>query len=378
MTWSGWAHQKFEFRKVKWPTYEEGETLEQITGGQLELSAFTDLKVDGSLTFEGLEVPDDRDLVRIYYGYSDASGEQPMKPLATLMFSVSKPNYEGIIVSDKMDCRSLLSILSSKSYGAPFTVPTGTQAIQKAIELTESLGLRVNNPDPSAYAIREQHTFKESEANYLTIVNWLLDVAGYSSAWINAYGVVQMTPYIEPTERLASLTLVDDKQSILYPELPKQSDCADTPNVVKLYFDTDEETFIASATNNDPSNRVSTVVRGYEVTYAETVSELAGETQEERLANLKAMARQKLIDKSSDIECVEGKCQYVEGLVPNNAMEIDYSLGDLTWHGALTNVSIDLIETIPATFKARRFLRNDLYIEIDGYVLQKRECKNEH
>lgn len=367
--WSGWAHQRFSFRRVKWPTWEEGEEYTQITGGQLELSAFTDLKVDGLLTFEGLEVPDDHDLVRIYHGHSDSSGEQPMEPLATLMFSVSKPTYEGVTVSGKLDCRSMLSILASKSYGAPFTIAAGTQAVQKAIELTESLGLRVNNPDPSAYTIREAHTFKEEDANYLSIVNWLLDAAGYSSAWVDAYGIVQMTPYIEPTERKVSLTLADDEHSIMYPELSRQSDYSDTPNVVRLRYETDEETLIASATNVDPNSRASLPSRGYEVTHRESVSELAGDTQAKRLANLTLMAKQRLIDRSSDIEYVEGKCQYVEGLAPNNALGIDYARANIEWKGALTNVSISLTKSMPASFKARRFVRTGLLIEVSYSAL---------
>lgn len=367
--WSGWAHQRYSFRKVKWPTWEEAEEYTQITGGQLELSAFTDLKVDGELTFEGLEVPDDHDLVRIYHGYADSNGEQPMKPLATLMFSVAKPIYEGVTVSGKLECRSLLAVLSSKCYGAPFTIEAGTQAVQKAIDLTESLGLRVNNPDPSAYTIREAHTFKEEDANYLSIVNWLLDAAGYSSAWVDAFGIVQMTPYVEPTERKAALTLADDEGSIMYPELVRQSDYGDTPNVVRLCYETDEETLTASATNVDSSHRASLPSRGYEVTCRESVSELAGDTQAERLANLKSMAKQKLIDKSSDIEHVEGRCQYVEGLAPNNAIGIDYARADLEWRGAITNVNLKLDKSMPADFKARRFVRTGLLVEVSSSAI---------
>lgn len=367
--WSGWAHQRLSFRRVIWPTWEEAEEYTQITGGQLELSAFTDLKVEGSLTFEGLEVPDDHDLVRIYHGYADSSGEHEMEPLATLMFSVAKPTYEGMTVSGKLDCRSTLSILASKSYGAPFTIAAGTQAVQKAIELAESLGLRVNNPDPSAYTIREAHTFREEEANYLTIVNWLLSAAGYSSAWVDAYGIVQMTPYIEPTERTAALTLADDERSIMYPELSRQSDYSDTPNVVRLCYETDEETLIASAANVDPNSRASLPSRSYEVTHSETVTELAGDTQSDRLENLKALAKQKLIDKSSDIEYVEGRCQYVEGLQPNNAIQIDYARADLEWNGALTNVNLKLDKSMPADFKARRFVRTGLLVEVSGSAI---------
>lgn len=361
--WSGWAHQRLSFRRVKWPTWEEGEEYGQITGGNLELSAFSDLKVDGSLNFEGVEAPDDRDLVRVYYGYSDSTGEQPMRALATLVFSVSKPTHEGVTVSGKLECRSTLSILAGRNYGAPFAVPAGTKAVQKAVELVESLGLRTNNPDPSAYEVKGCHTFKEDEADYLTIVNWLLDAAGYSSAWVDAYGVVQMTPYVEPTARASSLSLADDAASILYPELSRESDWADTPNVVRLYYETEDESLRASASNVDPAHAASLPSRGYEVTYRETVGELAGDTRAERLENLKALARQKLVDKSSGVEYVEGKCQYVEGLAPNAAIEIDYARAGLEWRGAVTNVSVDLSAAMPAKFKARRFVRSGLEVE---------------
>lgn len=361
--WDGWAHVRFEFRRVVWPTWEEAESYRHITGGHIELSAFTDLKAEGSLTFEGFEIPDDHDMVRVYHGHSTSAGEQPLKPLATLMFSVSEPTYDGAAVSGKLACRSVLSVLASRKYGAPFTVAAGTQAVQKAIELTESLGLRVNNPDPSAYTVREAHTFNEYEADYLTIVNWLLGAAGYSSAWVDAYGIVQMTPYVEPTERKAAVRLADDESSVMYPKLSRQSDWADTPNVVRLCYETDEETLVASASNIDPNSRASLPSRGYEVTCSDSVSELAGDTQEERVANLAAMASRKLLDKSSDIEYVEGKCQYIDGLAPNNAMEIDYARADLEWKGALTNVSVELSNAMPVEFKARRFVRTGLLVE---------------
>lgn len=366
MSWAGWAHQQFHFRRVSWPSFEEGAEWAQITGGNVEMSAFSDLKVTATLDFDGVEAPDDRDLVRIYYSYTLSNGERIMNPLATLMFSVTEPKINGMRVSGSMDCQSLLSVLSSKHYGEPFTVKAGTQVVQRAINLAESLGLRVNNPDPSAYTLKSDHTFDADESNYLTIINWLLNTAGYSSAWVDSMGVIQFTPYVEPTERKVSITLADDKNSILMPELVKRSDYAETPNVVRLCYATDEETLTATATNVDESSRASLPVRGFEKTYFESISELDGDTQEERLANLESKAKQTLIDKSSDIEYVDGSCQYTPELQPNNALSIDYVRAGLLWNGALTNVKVSLSKGMPTDFSARRFIRSDLKISIDG------------
>ena len=371
--WSGWAHERYVFRRVRWPSWEEGEDWTQITGGKVEFSAFSDLKVTGSLSFEGAEVPDDNDLVRIYYGHTDSSGEERLAPLATMLFSAPQPEYDGMTVNGTLDCQSALAILAAKSYGAPFTVSAGTKAVQKAMELVESLGLRVNNPDKSAYVLGSDHTFTTDESNYLTIVNWLLTAANYSSAWVDAYGIVQMTPYIEPLERPVTITLADDESSILFPELVKRNDYTDTPNVVRLSYETDAETLVASASNVDPNSRASLMVRKYEVTCSESVSELAGDTVKERLANLKSLALQKLIDKSSGIEYIDGKCQYCDGLEPNNAIRVDYVRAGIDWSGAITNVSVSLELGMPAAFSARRFLRAGFKIEAAGEILWQSE-----
>ena len=374
--WSGWAHERFVFRRVRWPSWEEAEDWVQITGGELEFSAFSDLKVTGSLSFDGVEIPDDSDLVRIYYGYSDSADSQTFEPLATLLFSAPEPAYDGMTSSGTLECQSMISVIAAKSYGAPFTITAGTPAVQKAVELVQSLGLRVNNPDKSVYTVNADHTFGTEDANYLTIVNWLLEAAGYSSVWVDAYGVVQMTPYVEPLERPVSITLADDAASIMYPEITRRSDYSETPNVVRLAYETDAEALVATASNIDADSRSSLAVRKYEITYTESISELSGEIAEDRLESLKALALQKLVDKTSGIEYVDGSCQYVRGLEPNNAIRIDYVRAGIDWSGAITNVNVKLELGLPAGFSARRFVRRGFKTEVTGQILWEAEVNS--
>ena len=186
-----------------------------------------------------------------------------------------------------------------------------------------------------------------------------------------------MTPYVEPTERPISITLADDEDSILYPEISRRSDYAETPNVVRLSYENASESLIASASNVDLSSRSSLAVRKYEITHSEVISELTGESVAERLENLKALALQKLIDKSSNIEYVDGKCQYHEGLEPNNAIWVDYVRAGFDWTGALTNVSVKLELGMPASFSARRFIRTGFKTEVSGEILWQTEVTNE-
>ena len=367
-SWKGAAHYRNVFRSVDRATLNDVSEWPQITGGSVEFSAFSDTKVSGSLDFTGLEIPDSGKLVRIIQSFETGSGEKVERPVATMLFSISNPTYRGPMVRGTMECRSVLSLLASKRHGAPFIIEAGTNAVGLAKELAESLGLIVT-ATPSEYTVRGCITVKREDASYLAIVNKLLSLAGYSSAWVNACGEVQMTPYVEPVERAPSVALSDSEGSIMYPELVKRSEWADTPNVVKLCYETDTELLVASASNIDPTHPASLVSRGYEVTYDEAVTELEGATAEERLANLEEMARGMLLDKSSDIEYVDGACQYVDGLSPNNAISIDYARADIKWTGALTNVKLKLSKTMKADYSARRFVRHDLAIETSSEII---------
>lgn len=359
--------EHFTFRRVSWPSWEEKEDYPQITGGELELSSLSDLKAVGTFDFDGTEVPDDLDMVRVYYGFTDDSNESATFPLATMFVDLAEPMYDGETVSGSLDCYSVLQVLSDKQYGMPFTVSAGTQAVQMAIQLTESLGLRVNNPDPSAYTIKSDHTF-DDDASYLEIVNWLLSVAGFASCWPDAYGIVQMCEYVEPTDRPSVFNFGDDEQSIMYPEISPSSNYGSAPNVCRLYYETEEESLWAASYNVDPASKASTVSRGREKTIRETVTELAGDTTAERLANIKAMSLAKLIDNSAEIEYVDFSHAWVP-LSPNDSIGIDYVDAGIKWSGAITNLRIELTESIPCQNMSRRFVRTDFKTETEGGVI---------
>ena len=240
----------------------------------------------------------------------------------------------------------------------------GREAGDRAVE---SLGLRVNNPNPSAYTVKNDYTF-DSKDSYLKIVNWLLESAGFSSCWPDPYGVVQMCEYAEPLERPVSMTFADDDQSIMYPEVTPKNDYQSTPNVCRVAYETEDESMWASAANVDPDSRASLVNRKQESTLYESVSELDGDTPDERLADLKAAALKKLVDNSSDIEYVTMAHAWLP-VMPNDAVGIEYRAAGLSWRGAVTNLSIDLECGVPCQLTARRFVRTGIKTETKGGVL---------
>lgn len=360
------SKEQFIFRRVSYPGFRELEDYESIYGGSIELSALSTLKVSGSLDFTGKAVPNDHDMVRVYYRFQDDFLDASTECLATMFFSVADPTYDETTVEGSMDCSSVLVLLQRKSYGLPYTVPAGTNAVAKAAEIVRSFGLSVSYADQSSYTLSTDHTFDANE-NYLGIVNWLLDAAGFSSAGVDAYGGVRLEKYQEPTERTVRYTFRDDEQSIMLPEVKTSNDYQDTPNVVRLRHTSQDVTVWAAAYNIDPESKASTVSRGYENTYEEEISELEGSTPAEMLANLKALALQRLVDKSSEIEKVEMTHCWLP-INTNDAIGIDYRMAEIEWKGAVTNAKIELAVSIPCQLSLRNFVRRNLKTSIEGGV----------
>lgn len=361
------SNERFTYRRVMWPSYEEADDYEGITGGSVELSALSELKASGSLSFDGESLPSEHDMVRVYYSFTDGFGDEGSAPIATMFPVLSDPAYDGSSTSGTIELSSVLSVLSCRVYGMPFTVSAGTQAVALAVQLAESVGLRVNNPDPSSYAVKSDHTFEASDS-YLDIVDWLLDAAGYSSCWPDAYGIVQMRRYVEPTEREPTVEFADDEESIMYPEIQVKSNWIETVNAVSMTFETDGATLWAKAVNADPKSKTSTVSRGREISAHETVSELDGETQGEMADALMAKALASIVAGSSEVEHVSMSHAWIP-VLPNDAVRIDYASAGLSWKGAVTNVGVSLEPGVPCALESRRFVRPDVEYSVTGGVL---------
>ena len=355
MIYDGYRDESYVFRRVTWPGLREAEDYGMFTGGSIELSALSQLRAQGSLDFAGSAMPDDHDLIRVYYRFKDEAGETATRAIGTFFCSVSDPVYTGEMVSGTADLESVLRVPLKGAYGRYYTVPAGTNAVSKAVEIIEGLGLKTNRP-ASPYKLPRDVVY-EPDDPWLTIVNDLLSMAGYASCWPDAYGTVQMSPYVEPQERQPVQTFRDDERSIMLPDVAVSDNAEDIPNVVVLTYETEEESLWASSRNIDPNSRASTVSRGYEVTVAETVDELSGSTREERLAALKQRARAKLVDSSSGIEYVEWGFPWLP-IQPNDAIEIDYLTAGLNWRGAVTSMQIEVGGHCDVSGKARRFVRS--------------------
>lgn len=368
------AKEVYTYRRVIWNPgssdhFSESSDYGNVTSGSVELSAFSDLKASCSFNFEGGEAPSTSDLVRIYYSFEDDAGDSEEIALGTFFVQFGEVTWSaaesGLVASGSADGSSVLSVLINKKLGAPYTIDAGEDNVETAQGIIEGLGLLTNSPTSLGYTTTSSHTF-EPDDSWLTVVNWLLTncTKQYQAVYPDALGRVIITPYVAPEKREVSVTFADDENSIMMPEVSQENDWIETPNVCRLSFQNEAECLAAAAFNQSGS-KASLDSRGQrEVTITEAVTELAGTSQADRIANLQSMAKQKLIDSSSEIEKVTLTHAYLKNIAPNDAIGIDYS--GTQWQGNVTNMQIDLSVSTPCTTKIRRFVPNNLTITTEG------------
>lgn len=364
--WLGSRIGRFFGRYVEWGALDdEGAEYGCITGGSVELSALSPTKASGSLGFDG-EAPDSSKLLRLYYTFEDARGSVETRPVCTMLVEVSSDGRTEGLSSGTAKMESVLKVLQDRHHGSPYVVPAGTNAVGKAVEICEAVGLRTNGPK-SDYVLSSQKVFPVDEANYLGIVNWLLSAAGYTSASPDAYGNVVMEPYIDPADRPPAFTFQPGAQSVMLPEITVTNDWQASPNAVRLYHESEKGAVSAYALNVDPESRSSLPNRGWrERTLMENVTEVAGDTLEEQLESLMAACMSRLVDNSAEVERVEVSCPFLP-IDQGDAVRVAYAGVD--WTGAVVNYRFDLADDSSATLTARRFARASLEIETGGEVV---------
>lgn len=367
------SKETYTYKRVRWapgmPDHlGEFETYGNITGGRVELSAFTDAKASCRFSFEGETPPDTTDLVRIYYSFEDDNGDSANVPIGTFFVSYGDVVYisdgETIIERGTANGISTLSPMIDKKLGVPYTIPANTDCVAEANRIiTQDFYLLTNYVNSPGTTTKTAHTF-EPDDSWLTVVNWLLSVANYQSCYPDPYGNIMLDAYVDPESRSVVATFKDDEQSIMLPEVELANDWADTPNVARLYYQTDDECLWAKASLESGSRASLNGRGGREVTMVESVDELNGSTQLNRIENLTNLAVQRLTDNAAEIEKVTLTHAFIDGVRPNDAVSVEYSGFD--WRGNVTNMSIELEPSTQCETQLRHFVSNSLVFGMTG------------
>ena len=357
--------ERFTYRRVSWATWDEKSTYLNITGGNISYGAYTTLKVSAEFSYTGT-APDTTDLLRVYYSFTDASGQRSDEhALGTFLVGYDTvqnlPAGNALMQSGSVQGFSTLKVLQDRLCGLPLTIPAGTDPIAYAVSIINGCGLRANVQQDTAYSLSSPHTF-EPDDNYLTVVNWCLTncPTQYQAATVDGYGTVQVQPYQDPGARTPVWTFRDDEHSIMLPAISEENEWQTSTNVVRLYYESDTTAMWASASNDNGSRTSLNRRGGRETTYYEQVDEVAD------LADLQALAVSRLRDRSAEIERVS----LVHAFVPigsGDAIRIEYA--DRAWSGTVQNLTIALAPSAQCQTQIRRAVSAALDVTVAGAVL---------
>ena len=332
-----------------------------ITGGSVELGAYTDTRMDATVDFEGAEVPSDGP-VRIRYSF-DAGGERCEAVLATGYATVGDVTFEGTTALGTMTVESVLRPLAADGPGYPFTVSAAADA-PSALALAEDICLRyvprVQVTGESTWKPSSDHTFDAGDS-WLSIVNWLLDGAGYAAAHPDPYGTVVMAPYVAPNARPVTAEYATDSRSVIMPGVVRTVEGGGA--VVRLSYADEACSLTASARIG--GGNLSESVR-------EAVDELAGDTPAAKLEALKAIAKRRAVEKSGSSDKLRFKAAW-RPLQPNEAISFDYVLRGAErvrgWRGTVASMRISFEAGAPTDIEARRFVPADAVPTVEGSIL---------
>ena len=256
----------YRFMRVSRATGYETQQLDGIKGGTLQLNQDT-------ATFESATLGTARyfdlgsDLVRCYLDAAWDDGTAESVCLGTWLATIPGRSVDGVQETCTAYCDGRLQELQDDSFSAPAIVDAGENIVSTAAAIARQAGLTVvatpsDKTLGTAWSFGLQSQGDEDGGSKLDAVNSLLSLAGYSAASTDALGRVVMAPYVDPDRRTPVWTFEEGINATFLSKADEERDSRDVCNVVLAIYESDEQTTIGEAVDDDPMSPYSTVSLG--------------------------------------------------------------------------------------------------------------------
>ncbi|WP_292788479.1 MULTISPECIES: hypothetical protein [unclassified Microbacterium] len=262
-------------------------TLDGVTGGSGEIVAQSALGGSGSLDIDHRQDIDwMRHRVRALFTAGDSSW-----PMGTYLLSSPRENHTEMGVSYSVGLLTKMNVPNEDTVEGRYTLPAGTAIIPTVVALIESTGETRIAATASAAVLTAGLTW-EAGTSKLTIINDLLQAAGYWSLWCDGSGLFRVEPYVDPASRPVAFEFEHGEKSLHFPDWNREQDHTSVPNRFVAVGQGDEEAppLVGVATNEDPGSPYSFQQRGRWITATEEGVEAASQ------AVIDQYAARKLID----------------------------------------------------------------------------------
>lgn len=218
-----------------------------------------------------------------------------LEPFAVGVFCCSAPveQWADEGRSWNVELLDVLTVLQEQQARQSYSLPAGTNVLAAVRDLIEFCGELAGAIDTGTETLSNPLTWVPG-TSILTIINDLLDAAGYMSLWSDGDGNYRVTKYVAPASRSIVWELLDGEQSIYSPSFTRDQDLYAVPNefIATTQGDADTAGMVSIATNDDPESPFSTVSRGRTISATE-------QTDSINQAELDIFARRRLNELTS-------------------------------------------------------------------------------
>ncbi|MBC9954952.1 hypothetical protein ICM05_09910 [Leucobacter sp. cx-42] len=268
-----------------------------VKGGSCEVAALSRLGWSGSIEVKhtGHEIDFMRHRVRAIYD-PGVSGVDPW-PVCTLLLSSPEEKFGADGLTFNVGLMSPLAVVDEDTTETTLSYPAGKNIIPTVVDLIRSTGER-NIAVTDSDAVTRGPTMWPPGTPKLTIINELLEAAGYWSLWCDGSGMFRIEPYVPPAERSPAYEFAAGAAAVHTPDWGRVQDLASVPNrfVVVGQGDDEKPGLVGIAVNENPGSPFSIQNRGGRVI---TAVEEGVEVADQAAANL--LAQKRLLDRMSPV-----------------------------------------------------------------------------
>lgn len=288
--------------------------LDGVTGGSVSLQGLTRLGGHGSLELDDRGQAIDWMAHRVQAVYDPGvSGVDPW-PVATMLLSSPEERFTGTTRSYSVGLLPKTAVVDEDAFTSMFSLAKGANIVDAVVSVIRSTGEERIAVTPSAATLSNPQSW-DAGVSKLTIVNELLEAAGYWSLWCDGSGQFRVEPYTDPGERALAYSFVEGAESIHSAEWVRDRDLASVPNryVVVGQGSDDLPPLVGVAENMDAESPYSFQARGRWITRTEEGVEGADQSVFTQLA------QRRLLAAMSPVEHVKVRHELVP-VEPNDAV----------------------------------------------------------
>lgn len=359
----------YRFVRVSRSTFAESGLIRAIKGGMITRNDDTRIKESAEVELvDSYEFGPD--LVRVFADFSWDDGTTWTECLGTFVPAVPSRSVKMGYSLSSLKLYGRLQELYDDAFAKPYTVPAGSNAVEVAKAVVQGMGLEV---------VAEQSDFVTTQVRYygigaetgqgddsddsssdtkLDMVNDLLDLAGFKTAYTDPYGRVVLERYRDPSERAVVWGFEEGPSAKFCAEMEEEYDYTDTANHVVVRYSSDAgDVVVGEAWDNDPQSALSTVSRGRTITkgyaYTELPAVSASQTRQEY-----ADARAKTL--LSTAQSVIRRYTFTHAYCPvkvNDVVSLKYPSAGIDETPQIRTQTITLGAGCPVECEARKFRR---------------------